>query len=174
MPGFRHCKTWLRAKIGTTHMHPSSVTPCHSTIHSFIYQSHFQLSIHPFIHPSNCLFIHSSIHPSMLPIVHPFISPCVYNIYMYLIICISSIFHCKSIDNNSLSIHNSFREYVLSNSLRIPYLRFFCISKKHPWMKNLVLAQVLFLVTNGSLTSLVGKCHELKQHETYGWDPQVQ
>ena len=102
VPGFRHCKIWLRAKVGTTHTHPPSVTPCHSTIQSFICQSHFQLSIHPFIHPSNCLFIHSSIHPSMLPIVHPFISPCVYNIYMYLIICISSIFHCKSIDDNNL------------------------------------------------------------------------
>ena len=87
VPGFRHCKIWLRAKVGTTHTHPSSVTPCHSTIQSFICQSHFQLSIHPFIHPSNCLFVHPPIHPSMFPVVHPFISPCVY-IYIYLFIYI--------------------------------------------------------------------------------------
>ena len=128
VPGFRHCKIWLRAKVGTTHTHPPSVTPCHSTIQSFICQSHFQLSIHPFIHPSNCLFTHQSIHPCFQLSIHSSHHVYIY-IYIYLIICISSIFHCKSIDNNSLSIHNSFREYVLSNSLRISYLRFFVFPK---------------------------------------------
>ena len=107
VPGFRHCKIWLRAKVGTTHTHPPSVTPCHSTIQSFICQSHFQLSIHPFIHPSNCLFTHQSIHPCFQLSIHSSHHVYIY-IFIYLYIFIY-IYLFIFIDKSILYIyHHSF------------------------------------------------------------------
>ena len=154
--------------------HISNCPAIHSSIHQTVC-SPTNPSIHvsscPSIHLSMCIYTHIYIYIYIYLFtwfIYIYLFIFIYKSILYIYIYISSFFHCKSIDNNSLSIHNSFREYVLSNSLRISYLRIFLYFQKTSLNEKHSFSSGFVLVTNGSLTSLVGKCHELKQHETYG------